>query len=156
VPRHAGDPTRVYPCVASETEAIMFEKLSVLSMVAVAAVAAAPRAVADDLVRVDVPFEFVVDGRPLPSGEYRFELDQAARIVHVRSKDRGHVAMTVFQTAPSATKEAGVAFHKHAGQRFLKTVSTGHGYDIALPTTHAERVAEAADGGGKPVAVGRP
>jgi hypothetical protein len=134
----------------------MSRKLNVLSMVALAAAAAAPRALADDLVRVDVPFEFVVDGRPLPSGEYRFELDEAARVVHVYAKTRGHVAVTVFQSAPSTTKEAGLAFHNHAGQRFLKTVSTGHGLEISLPTTQAERVAEAADGASKTVAVGLP
>lgn len=134
----------------------MFKKVSVLSVVAVAAVATAPRAVAGDLVKVEVPFEFVVDGRPLPSGEYRFELDETARIMHVYAKARGHVAITVFQVAPSAMKEPGLAFHTHAGQRFLKTVSTGRGYDVALPTTHAERVAKAADGEGKPVAAGRP
>ena len=64
--------------------------------------------------------------------------------------------MTVFQSAPSTTKEAGLAFHSHAGQRFLKTVSTGHGLEISLPTTQAERVAEAADGASKTVAVGLP
>jgi hypothetical protein len=134
----------------------MSRKLSILSMVALAAAAAAPQALADDLVKVNVPFEFVVDGRPLPSGEYRFELDDAARVVHVYAKARGHVAVTVFQAAPSTTKEPGLAFHKHAGQRFLKTVSTGHGLEISLPTTHAERVAEAADVAGKTVAVGLP
>lgn len=130
----------------------MSRKLSILSMVAVAAVAAAPRAVAGERVKVDVPFEFVVAGQPLPSGEYRFEMDETTRIVHVYSKARRHVALTVCQPVPNASREVGLVFHKHAGQRFLKAVSTGHGFDMTLPTAPAEKMAEAADGVGRPIA----
>jgi len=134
----------------------MIKSLSILSMAAAATMAAAPRAMAADLVKVDVPFEFVVAGQPLPSGEYRFVMDENASIVHVYSKARGHVALAVCQTVPKATREVGLVFHKHAGQRFLKSVATDRGFDASLPTTHAERVAEAADDTGRTVAVGQP
>lgn len=133
----------------------MSTTLSVLTMVALAAATAVPPTTAGDLVRVDVPFAFVLAGRPLPSGEYRFEMDETTRVVHVHSKARGHVAVSVCQPVPATSREVGLVFHKHAGQRFLKAVTTGHGVDIALPTTPAERAAEAADAARRPVAAMR-
>jgi hypothetical protein len=133
-------------------EAMMSRKLSILSMAAVTALAAAPRASAGDLVKVDVPFEFVLAGKPLPSGEYRFETDPASRLVRVTSKERGHVALTMCQLVPATSGAVGLLFHQHGGRRFLKAVTTGHTLQVALPTTRAEKEAAAADAAGRPVA----
>ncbi len=127
----------------------MSKTLSILWVVAIAAVAAAPRASAGD-VKADVPFPFIVAGRPLPSGEYRFQLDETARVVHVYLKAR-HVAVTMCQLEPSATREVQLVFHKHAGQRFLKAVSAGHGLVVALPTTPMEMAAQKAEALGRPI-----
>jgi len=134
----------------------MMKSVRILSMVAAASMAAAPWALATEVVKVDVPFDFVVAGQPLPSGEYRFVTGENATLVHVYSKTRGHVALAVCQPVPNGKEDAGLVFHQHSGQRFLKTVVTGHGLEISLPTTRAERVAEAADGVGPAVAVRMP
>jgi hypothetical protein len=128
----------------------MSKTLSILWVVAIAAVAVAPRASAGD-VKAEVPFPFVVAGQPLPSGEYRFQLDETTRLVHVYLKAR-HVAVTMCQLTPSATREAQLVFHRHAGQRFLKAVSTGHGFVVALPTSPTEIAAQKSDTLGRPIA----
>lgn len=133
----------------------MSRKLSILAVVAAAALVAAPLATAGETVKVEVPFQFVLAGQPLPGGEYRFEVDPAAGVVHVYAPAGRHVATALCQTAPSAAREVGLVFHKHAGQRFLKAVATGHGFDVTLPEVRAERAAEASDAGARP-AVGLP
>jgi hypothetical protein len=122
----------------------MSRSLSVLA-VAAAAMMAAPRATAGETVRVEVPFQFVLAGQPLPGGEYRVEVDPTARVVHVYSPAGRHVATALCQTAPSASREVGLVFHTHAGQRFLKAVTTGRGFDVTLPVVAAERAAAAQD-----------
>ena len=131
----------------------MMKSLKVLSMVAVASMAAVPCARAADVVKVDVPFNFVVAGQQFPGGEYLFVRGEDHRIVQVCSKDRLHFAVAVGLAEPNATRDTGLVFHKHGEQYFLKAVS-GNGLDFALPTTQAEKVAEAAQGDGRAVAVG--
>jgi hypothetical protein len=133
----------------------MSRKLSVLAVLAVAALVAAPKAMAGDTVKVQVPFQFVLAGQTLPGGDYRFEIDETARVVHVYSPESRHLMTALCQTAPSAGREIGLVFHKHAGQRFLKAVTTGHGFDVTLPEVRAERAAEASDAAARP-AVGMP
>jgi len=133
----------------------MIKGLKVLSMVAVAAFAVAPRAQASDILKVNVPFDFVLAGQQLPSGEYQFVKSADPSVVQVYSKTRGRVGMVTYMPAPSAMPETGLTFHKHGEQHFLKAISIGR-TTIALPTTQAERVAEAAQGVGRTVAVAKP
>jgi hypothetical protein len=130
----------------------MSRKLSILAVAAAAALVAAPKATAGDTVKVEVPFQFVLAGQPLPGGEYRFEVEAAAGVVHIYSPAGRHVATALCQSAPNASREVGLVFHKHAGQRFLKAVTTGHGVDVTLPEVRAERAAEASDATARPTA----
>ncbi|MFN8096504.1 MAG: hypothetical protein U0599_30540 [Vicinamibacteria bacterium] len=123
----------------------MSRKLSVLAVAAVAAALAAPKATAGETVKVHLPFEFVLAGQPLPGGDYRFEIDETARVVHVYAPSGRHLTTALCQAQPNAAREVGIVFHKHAGQRFLKAVTTGHGSEVTLPEVSAERAAEAAD-----------
>jgi hypothetical protein len=122
----------------------MSRSLSILA-VAAAAVVAVPQVRAGETVRVEVPFQFVMAGQPLPGGEYRLEVDATARVVHVYSPAGRHVATALCQTEPSVSREVGLVFHTHAGQRFLKAVTTGRGFEVALPEVKAERAAAAQD-----------
>jgi len=122
----------------------MSRSLSILA-VAAAAVMAAPTVMAGDGLRVEVPFQFVLAGQPLPSGEYRLEVDATARVVHVYSPAGRHVATALCRTEPTASHEVGLVFHTHAGQRFLRAVNTGSGFEVTLPVVAAERAAAAQD-----------
>jgi hypothetical protein len=129
----------------------MLKALKVLSMAMVAAMAVAPRAQASDALKANVPFDFVVAGQAMPSGEYQFVRSEDPRVVQVYSRERGRVVITAYTAAPAAMPEAGLVFHKIGEQRFLKSISIGR-TTIALPTTRAERLAAAAQGAGRTVA----
>jgi hypothetical protein len=127
------------------------KSVKVLSMAAAMAIVTAPAALASDVVKVDVPFDFVMAGQQLPSGEYTFVKGDNPRIVQVFSNQR-HVGVAVGLAEPKGASVTGLTFHRHGEQYFLKAIS-GQGLDFSLPTSQAERVAEAALGGGKAIAV---
>jgi hypothetical protein len=133
-------------------EANMMKSVRVFSMAAAALLAAAPGALANDAVKVTVPFDFVVAGQALPSGDYLFVRGDNPRIVQVLRGGHTHVAVALGLAEPSRSLATELTFHRYGQQYFLKTVS-GNGLDLALPKTQAERVAEAALGGGKAIAV---
>jgi hypothetical protein len=126
----------------------MIKSLKVLSTVAVAvvALAAAPRAQASDILNVKVPFDFVLAGQPLPSGEYQFVRSDYPGVVQVYSKARGRMLTAVCVAAPTTMPEVGLLFHKHGGQHFLKLIRLGD-TTVSLAASQAERRSEAARGG---------
>jgi hypothetical protein len=132
----------------------MMKSLKVLTMAA--AVAAVPCARAADLVQVDVPFKFLVAGQQLPSGVYLFEPSENGRIVQVYARDYRHLALATCVPERSTMPQPGLLFHKHGDRHFLKAISIGKGLGVSLPTTKAEKVAEAAQGHGRVIAVSLP
>jgi hypothetical protein len=123
----------------------MTKSLKVLSIAALALVAAATLAQAEDTVKVKVPFAFMVAGQQLPAGSYTFVRDSSPRTVQVFSDTHKLLAIAPGLVEPTRSLAAELTFHKHGEQYFLKTVS-GNGTELALPTSHADRVAEAAQG----------
>jgi hypothetical protein len=132
----------------------MMKSLKVLTMAA--AVAAVPCARAADRVQVDIPFKFLLAGQQLPSGVYLFEPSENGRIVQVYARDYRHLALAICVPERGTMEQPGLLFHRHGDQHFLKAVSLGKGLGVSLPTTQAEKVAEAAQGDGRVASSGRP
>ncbi len=126
------------------------KRTKVLMMAAAAMVLAAPYVQADSVVlKVDVPFEFVVADQVLPGGEYRFVQEQDTRVVRIYSKDNEQLTMTHWVPADKGAKGSGkLVFHKYGSQRFLKMIRAGNGRGAYLPKTRSER--EARSGGDAP------
>lgn len=131
----------------------MKKSVWILSTAAVTAMAAAPLVQAAETVKVNVPFAFVLADQPLPSGEYRFVREEGSRVVEVYSKAKGHVGVAACMPATSRVSAAGLVFHRHGDQHFLKQVNMGGGLAVSLPTSPGERLAEAAEGRGRAIAV---
>jgi hypothetical protein len=150
------DPARraVYPGDAGIREANMMKSLKVLTMAA--AVAAVPCARAADLVQVDVPFKFMVNGQQFSSGVYLFEPSENGKIVQVHTRDHWNVALAVCAPERGTMEKPGLLFHRYGDQHFLKAVSIGKGLRVSLPTTPQEQVAAASQGEGGAAASGRP
>jgi hypothetical protein len=122
---------------------VMTKSLKVLSMVAVAALLAAPGALALDtmVLKVDVPFDFVVDNQLLPRGEYRVTRTQGTDIVKVCSKDGRHALATLSTPLPAEVESGGeLVFHKRGNKRFLRTIRTEQG-GAYVPECRAEKEA---------------
>lgn len=119
----------------------MKKSLTIVTMAAAVALAAAPRAQANETVRVDVPFAFVAADQTLPAGDYEFVRSENPRVVHVFSKAGGHVATLVTTVEGGTSGEAGARFLRIGDQHFLKAIS-GAQVEVSVPAGHAERLAQ--------------
>lgn len=112
----------------------------ILTMAVVATVLAASGATADGVVlRVQVPFDFMVADQQLPSGEYRFVHEQDAGLVRIYSKSGGQVASA--QWTPRAMPVWGsgtLVFRKCGSKHMLKAIRTDDGGETRLPEARSE------------------
>jgi hypothetical protein len=118
---------------------------SILMMATAAAILIAPCAQAQGVVvKVRVPFDFVVADQVLPSGEYQFVQQQDPRLVRIYSKAHAPQAIAYFIPMTAApTGKASLVFHKYGNQRFLKMICDCGGSGAYLPKLRKERQAQA-------------
>ncbi len=123
----------------------MMKSLRILGLAAVAVGLAAPGARAERVVfKADIPFDFVVAERHMPSGQYTFvQNSDYPAVVQIYTRDGRHQAIALCQPVP-ASQAGGVeiVFHRHGSQRFLKVIQRATGSGVSFPKTHAETVAE--------------
>ncbi len=107
---------------------------------------AAPGALAADRVvlRVEIPFNFVVADQQLPAGSYRIVEAQDPGAVRIYSADQKHLLSTFcLQASPDVSQGRTLVFHKHDGRYFLKTIRGADGFGAYLPETRTEKQAQA-------------
>lgn len=112
---------------------------TVVSALRVLALAAAGTmiAAADQPLRFDIPFDFVVNGKTLPAGEYFISDSLGSGIVYVRAAKGAHTAMALTNNQNPATDDkAEAAFLNVGGTHYLKNV-THSGLARELPKTPA-------------------
>jgi hypothetical protein len=133
------------------------KRTQILMMAVAAAVVAAPCVQAKNVVlKVNVPFDFVVADQQLPSGEYQIEQEPDARWVRISSTSGDERVLAQWVPAVAATEDGGkLVFHKYGGQRFLKMIRGADGSGAYLPETRTERDARMAGSEGT-AAVGMP
>lgn len=120
------------------------KSVKILMMVVAAAVLTTTPAQADSVVlKVRVPFDFVVADRHLPSGEYRFVREQNPNLVRVYSKGNEQLALATWVPLAKGTEDGGkLVFQKHGDQRFLRMIRPSDGSGAYLPKTRSEEEAE--------------
>jgi hypothetical protein len=124
----------------------MTKTLKVLALAAAVSALAAPRALALDeaVVKITVPFDFVIGDRQLPSGEYRLVQSENPGVVQIYSKNHEHLMTTFCLPLPwEATGKAKLVFRNHDGQHFLKMIRTEDGSGVSFPKTRTEGQAQA-------------
>jgi hypothetical protein len=124
----------------------MTKTLKVLVLAAAVSALTAPFALALDeaVVKITVPFDFVIGDRQLPSGEYRFVQSENPGVVQIYSKNHEHVMTTFCLPLPwEATGKGKLVFRNHDGQHFLKMIRTEDGSGVVFPETRTEGTAQA-------------
>ena|SRR5260370_125331 len=113
----------------------------------------APIAGAQGLSRivVDIPFDFIVNGKTLPAGRYAVQkalpnAGTALYIGDVGNNDLGTSFMTNSAVALEAPNRAELIFHHYGSTYFLSEVWTGtNTIGYRLPRSRAERIAARGD-----------
>ncbi len=124
----------------------MMKSLRILGPAALLVVGATAARAETVVLKADIPFDFVVAERQMPSGQYSFvQNGDYPGVVQVYTRDGKHLAIALCQ--PLAAADAGrveLVFHRHGSQRFLKAIRRATGSGLSFPKTHAETVAESA------------
>ncbi len=107
---------------------------------------AAPSVLAADRVvlKVEIPFNFVVADQQLPAGSYRIVEAQDPGAVRIYSNGQKHLLTTFcLQASPDLAQRRTLVFHRHDGRYFLKTIRGADGFGAYLPETRSEKQAQA-------------
>lgn len=100
-------------------------------------------------VRVNVPFEFVVDGKPLPAGDYNIRTDNITGLLRIARADGSGdvVAVTSFNAGRDKSESVGsrVVFARYDNRYFLRTIyDAGRSTNRQLGESGTEREAKIA------------
>ena len=98
----------------------------------------------------NVPFDFSVNGKSLPAGEYEVR-EVGDRATVIETKDGHNMALGIYQYAGPSTGETKLVFHKIGDRYFLAQIWTSaRGQGLNVPQSKAEKESLAANqnGGG--------
>ncbi|HEX4949533.1 MAG TPA: hypothetical protein VFZ34_22850 [Blastocatellia bacterium] len=102
----------------------------------------APAHSLDNLLTLQIPFDFRINGKLLPAGEYSFKrIPTMPEVLIIEGSDSTSVtALTVFYGSPEASTRFSLTFNEYGAQRFLAEVKIAHGsYQYAVVKSKAER-----------------
>ena len=113
----------------------------VIGLTLAAAVVSANGQVTSQLVTADIPFDFIVADKTLPSGKYTARAATSdGQGLRISSRD-GEAAMILSITAAEKSKKgnARMVFHRYGQQYFLAEVWSGDSYGNKLKECKRER-----------------
>jgi hypothetical protein len=111
-----------------------------IALIGVAASGMAVKGQAVDRLVVNIPYEFVVDGKILPAGTYR--LDRASgtndRVLIFSNFEKStSLIVTPSEVDSKESEQARVSFERIGGQLFLSKIETAD-HVFTIPVSHAE------------------
>jgi hypothetical protein len=125
----------------------MNKKFAVLSISALLAALAVPLLAQTIRLTANVPFEFVVNNRTLPAGEYSFTRDSSPLVVMIRNANEhaGVLSMVMPEALNSSSQSspANLVFHRYGDKYFLSQINDGYvDVGFSLPESRTERELE--------------
>lgn len=118
-------------------------KKNLIAVLTLGLLLAAPALAQTASMKVNVPFDFIVNGKTLPAGEYRVDgLSTSTSTIAIRNTEQSAKLMTLTNGCESteAAEASKLVFHRYGGQYFLAQVwSAGSSEGRELPRSRAER-----------------
>lgn len=115
----------------------LFAVLAITALMTMSAMA-----LGNDILKANVPFDFVVNGKHLPAGDYYFTRSVAPAGIQIRAKDGADSVFVVYQPGAKNTTgfDGAVSFSNYGETHFLREVWFGGSVDgLKLPQTKAEK-----------------
>lgn len=118
-------------------------KKNLIAVLTLGLLLAAPALAQTASMKVNVPFDFIVNGKTLPAGEYRVDgLSTSTSTIAIRNTEQSAKLMALTNGCESteAAEASKLVFHRYGGQYFLAQVwSAGSSEGRELPRSRAER-----------------
>jgi len=122
------------------------KNLTAIALFVAAGIATAGSALAQDhKVTASVPFNFTVNGRTMPAGNYTIGNENSSpRILTIADREKGVALMTITVPDTDATGDNKLVFHHYGNQYFLSEIRTANGsMSCHLTTSQQEKRARA-------------
>jgi hypothetical protein len=118
------------------------KRIIAIIVFALATLVTVPGAIAQDhRIRVTVPFNFNVDGTPLPAGTYTITSEDLLSI-HIQN---GKQSITVLRSAPAednASEHDKLVFNRYGNQYFLSKILCSYAFmNLEMPVSKIEKMA---------------
>ena len=108
-----------------------------IALIGVAGLGITAKAQAVDQIEVNIPFEFAVNGKTLPAGNYRVDrvFNNSSRALILSGFDNNISAMVLpSEVSGSYADKAQVTFEQAGDQHFLSKIETAkHSFNIPVP-----------------------
>lgn len=118
-------------------------KKNLIAVLTLGLLLAAPALAQTASMNVNVPFDFIVNGKTLPAGEYRVDgLSTSTSTIAIRNTEKTAKLMALTNGCESieAADASKLVFHRYGSQYFLAQVwSAGSSEGRELPRSRAER-----------------
>ncbi|MGE0882987.1 MAG: hypothetical protein AB7P14_05555 [Blastocatellales bacterium] len=89
-----------------------------------------------------VPFDFMVNGKTMPAGEYTLTPGAAPYTLIIRNVEKGDAAITIVRKGNDGMNQhANLTFRRYGNQSFLAATNDGWGGSQELPVSKAEQKA---------------
>jgi hypothetical protein len=96
------------------------------------------------MIKAQIPFEFVANGKTMPAGECTIAVDVNGRtLLSISSGERHTFSVPIGDESPNARKKTALVFHHYGNQYFLVAVKHAGGTGYQLPASKLERELQA-------------
>ena len=122
------------------------KNLTAIALFVAAGIATAGSALAQDhKVTASVPFNFTVNGRTLPAGNYTIGTEtNSPRVLTISDREKGVALMAITVPDYSSSADNKLVFHHYGNQYFLSEIRTANGaMNGHLTTSKQEKWARA-------------
>ena len=105
------------------------KNLTAIALFVAAGIATAGSALAQDhTVKASVPFNFTVNGRTLPAGDYTLVTENnTPRMLTISDREKGVALMAITVPDNEASADNKLIFHHYGNQYFLSEMPTANG-----------------------------
>jgi hypothetical protein len=95
-------------------------------------------------IKAQVPFDFIANGKTLPSGECTIAVEMNGRaLLSISSGNQHNFAFTVDDESASAKKETALVFHHYGNRYFLAAIKRQGKTGYQMPASRLERELQA-------------
>ena len=95
-------------------------------------------------ITAQVPFDFVANGKTMPTGECTIAVDVNGRtVLSISSGEQHTYALPIADKSPNARKKTALVFHQYRDRYFLTGIKRENGSGYRLPVSKLERELQA-------------
>ena len=96
------------------------------------------------LLKAEVPFDFVVNGKTMPAGEFLIQsLDNVRPVLSISSGNQHGWMLAIGDKSPNASEKTALVFHRYGDRYFLAAIKRAGTSGYQLPPSRLDQELQA-------------